>query len=223
MSGVREGTTIALKRGGARPALGAILRVLNASASPQKYRLRKGSCRIGAGRGADLVIDDPAVSRDHAELTLVPEGVAVEDLGSTNGTFYLGQKVQRVILGLGSRISLGRVEIAIDPDRAVVEKLSPGELTSYGELVGVSPAMRQLFAVLVRLEGTLANLLLEGESGTGKELLARAVHQHSAVSAGPFVAVNCGAMDRNLARSELFGHKKGSFTGALESQPGAFG
>jgi DNA-binding NtrC family response regulator len=168
------------------------------------------------------VIDDSAVSRDHAKLTLVPEGVAVEDLGSTNGTFYLGQKVQRVILGLGSRISLGRVEIAIDPDRTAVEKLSPGELRSYGELVGVSPAIRQLFAVLVRLEGTLVNLLVEGESGTGKELLARAVHQHSAVSQGPFVAVNCGAMDRNLARSELFGHKKGSFTGALESRPGAF-
>jgi DNA-binding NtrC family response regulator len=222
MSSARDSTTAALSRDVVRPALGAVLRVLNASASPERYRLRAGSCRIGAGRGCDLVIADSAVSRDHVRLTLVPEGVAVEDLGSKNGTFYLGQRVERVILGLGSRVSLGRVELAIEPDRAVVEKLRPSELTEYGELVGVSPAMRRLFAVLARLEGTLVNLLIEGESGTGKELLARAVHRHSAVSAGPFVAVNCGAIDRNLARSELFGHRRGSFTGATNSRPGAF-
>jgi DNA-binding NtrC family response regulator len=82
--------------------------------------------------------------------------------------------------------------------------------------------MRRLFAVLGRLEGSLVNVLIEGESGTGKEVVARAIHEHSAVARGPFVAVNCGALDRNLVRSELFGHRRGAFTTAVEGRLGAF-
>jgi len=82
--------------------------------------------------------------------------------------------------------------------------------------------MQALFAKLVRLEGSGVNLLISGESGSGKELIARAIHEHSAVRNGVFIAVNCGALDRQLARSELFGHQRGAFTGALRTQPGAF-
>ncbi|HEY6729119.1 MAG TPA: sigma-54 dependent transcriptional regulator [Polyangiaceae bacterium] len=92
----------------------------------------------------------------------------------------------------------------------------------YGELVGCSSAMAELFAVLARLEKSLATVLLHGESGTGKELCARAIHQHSRVSTGPFLSVNCGVLDRTLARSELFGHERGSFTGASEKRRGYF-
>ncbi|HEV8550005.1 MAG TPA: sigma 54-interacting transcriptional regulator, partial [Polyangiaceae bacterium] len=82
----------------------------------------------------------------------------------------------------------------------------------YGDLLGVSPVMRDLFTKLSRLEGSKVNLLVSGESGTGKELIARALHEHSAVGGGPFVAVNCGGLDHHLARSDLFGHERGAFT-----------
>jgi DNA-binding NtrC family response regulator len=82
--------------------------------------------------------------------------------------------------------------------------------------------MRRLYAVLERIESSLASVVIEGESGTGKELVARAIHEHSAVASGPFVALNCGALERSLVRSELFGHKRGAFTGALENREGAF-
>ncbi|HKO50080.1 MAG TPA: sigma-54 dependent transcriptional regulator [Polyangiaceae bacterium] len=97
-----------------------------------------------------------------------------------------------------------------------------GEPGRYGDLLGASPGMRALFSQLKLLEGSKVTLLVSGESGTGKELIARAVHDHSPVSKGPFVAVNCGALDRQLARSELFGHQRGAFTGAVRSQMGAF-
>jgi DNA-binding NtrC family response regulator len=82
--------------------------------------------------------------------------------------------------------------------------------------------MRRLFGLLRRLEGSLVNVLIQGESGTGKELVARALHEGSLVSEGPFVALNCGALDAGLARSELFGHRKGAFTGAIQASIGAF-
>ena len=100
--------------------------------------------------------------------------------------------------------------------------VTPFEQTSYGRLHGVSAAMRRLFAVLTRLEHSLVNVLIEGESGTGKEVVARAIHEHASIARGPFVAVNCGALDRSLVRSELFGHRRGAFTSAVEGRAGAF-
>jgi DNA-binding NtrC family response regulator len=82
--------------------------------------------------------------------------------------------------------------------------------------------MRKLFGRLEQLETSLVSVLIEGASGTGKELAARAIHERSSVGAGPFVAVNCAALDRALARSELFGHRRGAFTGAIQDREGAF-
>jgi two-component system, NtrC family, response regulator GlrR len=132
--------------------------------------------------------------------------------------------VEKITLALGSRVMLGRVEVRIDPDSATLHGDGDGTSgpTEYGDLLGVSASMRRLFATLSRLEGSLANVLVEGETGTGKELIARAIHARSRVSAGPFIALNCGAMDRTLVRSELFGHKRGAFTGAVEHHTGAF-
>jgi DNA-binding NtrC family response regulator len=82
--------------------------------------------------------------------------------------------------------------------------------------------MKQIFGMLARLEGSLATVVLEGESGTGKEVIAEAIHSRSGVHAGPFVIVNCGAIPRDLVASELFGHVRGAFTGAIEGRRGAF-
>jgi DNA-binding NtrC family response regulator len=202
--------------------LTAIVRVLNAPAVPATFRLESGCCRIGASRAADVVVSDETVSRLHVELSLSPEGVLLTDLGSRNGCYYLGQRVEKITLSLGSTFRIGRTEIAVEADRQTLDRLAPVNLNSYGSLIGISEAMRRLFAVLLRLENSLVSVLLQGESGTGKELCARAIHEHSAVASGPFVAVNCAALDRALARSELFGHRKGAFTGASEAHVGAF-
>jgi DNA-binding NtrC family response regulator len=96
------------------------------------------------------------------------------------------------------------------------------ELPVIGELVGQAPTMRRLFGVLARMAAHDAPVLLTGESGTGKELAARAVHDVGPRHDGPFVALNCAAITETLFESEMFGHEKGSFTGAIARQDGAF-
>jgi DNA-binding NtrC family response regulator len=204
------------------PPLGAYIRVTAGRAYPERYRLTSGVCRVGAGTDADIVVDDHAVSRRHVELALVPEGVRAHDLNSRNGTFCGDQRIQTAILAPGTRLRLGSTELALDVDREALENFVTPAPAGYGVLLGEAPATRQLFAKLARLEGCLVSVLIEGESGTGKELVARAIHDHSRVRSGPFVAVNCGALDRQLAKSELFGHKKGAFTGASEHRVGVF-
>jgi DNA-binding NtrC family response regulator len=192
-------------------------------AKPELVRLGAGTCVVGSAPTCDLVIDNRTVSRTHVELQLVPEGVAVRDLGSRNGTYYLGQRVEGMVLGVGGRIVLGGdVPIAIEPDSAALTHLPTFEGHEYHGMVGASQAMRHLFGMLARLEGSLVTVLVEGESGVGKEMIASALHARSRVSQGPFVAVNCGAIARELVASELFGHKRGAFTGAVEARRGAF-
>lgn len=183
--------------------------------------LTHGSCIVGAGEDADLIVDDETVSRRHVELKLVPEGVEVIDLGSRNGTFYLGQRVQHIILGPGSKIRLGRVELGLETDGgALAAQLS--STSHYGALRGGSEPMRHLYGLMERLTGSLVSVLIEGETGTGKELIAKTLHDQSMIKQGPFVAINCGALDQALVRSELFGHVRGAFTGAVETRVGAF-
>jgi DNA-binding NtrC family response regulator len=106
---------------------------------------------------------------------------------------------------------------------ADVPILCPGaaEVVHYNGLTTTSQPMLALIHQLQLLEQSLATVLIEGESGTGKELVARALHERSRVAKGPFIAINCGVLDRALIRSELFGHKKGAFTGAINEHIGA--
>jgi DNA-binding NtrC family response regulator len=91
-----------------------------------------------------------------------------------------------------------------------------------GALVGVSPAMQQIFSLIRQVAPTSAPVLIRGESGTGKELVAREIHKYSRRSDGPFVAINAAALPETLIESELFGHEKGAFTGAMERSAGCF-
>ena len=107
--------------------------------------------------------------------------------------------------------------------RADKEKLS-AELKDkrFGEIIGVCPSMMEVFRKLQKVATTDISVLITGETGTGKELIAREVHRRSNRATGPFVVINCGAIPENLIESELFGHVKGAFTGAIASRPGKF-
>jgi len=209
--------------------LGAVVHVLGARATPKTFRLREGTCILGAGADCDVVIENPSVSRQHVELGLVPEGISVRDLGSRNGTFYLGHRVQAMALSPGARLHLGPasaqpIEVVIDADVDALEHGEPYVESTYRGMIGSSLSMRRLFGALARLEGSLVTVLVNGESGSGKELVAHALHEGSAVAkqGGPLVVVNCGAIAPELVASELFGHKRGAFTGARDARKGAF-
>jgi two-component system, NtrC family, response regulator GlrR len=184
--------------------------------------VRPQSSTVGSDPTCDVLVRAPTVSRRHATLELVPEGVRVRDLGSRNGTFYLGQRVEQMVLALGGHLQVGEAHLVIEADTDALQDDLDYQWTEYGELVGVSGQMRRLFALMARLEGSLATVLVEGESGVGKELIARALHEASSVGDGPFVPVNCGAVSRELVGSELFGHRRGAFSGAIEDRTGAF-
>ncbi len=212
----------ATKTLGASPhrPLGAALRVVGVPAAPARYRLDQGTCVVGSAESCDLVVKDPLISRSHLELQLVAGGVQLRDLGSRNGTFYLGQRVERMVLGLGASVTIGSARLLLEPDLEELAQLSYDN-DIYRGMVASSLPMRRLFAVLARLEGSTVAVHVTGESGVGKELVARALHEGSGVS-GPLVVVNCGAVSRELIASELFGHRRGAFTGAVEQRRGAF-
>ncbi len=92
----------------------------------------------------------------------------------------------------------------------------------FGKIVGSSPAMRNIYNLIRQVAKTKTSILITGESGTGKELIAKAIHENSDRSEGPFVVVNCGGIPETLMESELFGHKKGAFTGATHDKKGLF-
>lgn len=176
---------------------------------------------IGSGSSADLVLNDATVSREHCRLSLGSEGVRLCDSGSKNGTFISGNRVADVHLLCDTTVLVGktRLELFFRSGTRRIDVTSPG---MFGDAVGVSPAMRHVFALLSRIADSNLSVLLEGETGVGKEVLARAIHKLSRRAAGPFVVVDCAAIPAQLLEAELFGHERGAFTGALEARDGLF-
>ena len=99
-----------------RSPIGALVKVEGARARPPFLVLKEGSCIVGSGSNADLIITDATISRRHASLEIVPEGVTVTDLGSRNGIFYLGQRVTQITLALGSRLRVGGATLHLHAD-----------------------------------------------------------------------------------------------------------
>ena len=176
---------------------------------------------IGKADDNELVLGDDTVSRHHCELVREGNAVRVRDLGSTNGTRVDGTRVQDALLSPGAVLKVGEVEIALRAGPQKQEVL-PSDKPRFGPALGQSLAMRTIFGVLERIAPTEATVLLEGETGTGKDVLARAIVEHSPRKTGPFVVVDCGAVSYSLIESELFGHERGAFTGAVSSRQGAF-
>ncbi len=172
---------------------------------------------LGSRRDAQIVVQDPTVSGQHVSLTALARGVLVEDLASKNGVVVGGVRVQNAMLtGPGSRFVMGRTTVAVTPRNAN----DAGEPLIAG-LIGNSPPMRRLAAEIRRVAALDAPVLLEGESGSGKDVVARAIHVLSG-RRGRYVPLNAGALGEALADSELFGHCKGAFTGAIQNRTGAF-
>ncbi len=200
---------------------GVKLTVLEGPDRGLEMTARRGMVRIGTASDNDLVLQDTAVSRRHAELRLRGDGAVLRDLGSTNGTRIDGVSVIEARVPPASLIRLGDTCVRLSPvDEPIVVPLSSAD--RFGKLLGTSAPMRQAFALLERAAPTEATILIEGETGTGKELAAEGVHDASPRSDGPFVAIDCGAVSPTLIESELFGHVRGAFTGAVGDRRGVF-
>src|SRR5438445_4147508 len=171
---------------------------------------------VGADTTNQVVLEDRYVSRFHCRL--LPHGGRwlLKDLASTNGTFLDGARIAEADVDAGARIRVGAAELRIEQAGPRLQATLPG-------LVARDPALAPVLELLHRAAPSSLPVTILGESGTGKEVAARAVHELSDRSAGPFVPLNCGAISRDLAEAELFGHEKGAFTGAITSAPGAFG
>jgi DNA-binding NtrC family response regulator len=177
--------------------------------------------KIGTDPACHFVLTDPAVSREHAVVSSLGGQVAIKDLGSRNGTLLGATKITDASVPVGALLTLGNTTIAVQP-RMHVREVAPSTSRTFGDLYGESVSMREVFAILERVAPTDATVLIEGESGTGKELVARATHRASARADGPYVVFDCASVPRELAESELFGHKRGAFSGATEDRAGAF-
>ena len=111
-----------------------------------------------------------------------------------------------------------KIENLIEQNKLLERELAKG----YEEIIGKSDSMQKIFSLIDQVAQTDSTVLIQGESGTGKELVARAVHNKSARRENPFIKINCGALNDNLLESELFGHEKGAFTGAIKQKKGRF-
>jgi transcriptional regulator with GAF, ATPase, and Fis domain len=197
------------------------IEVVEGPSEKQTWSSRGEKCAIGSHAGNDLVLSDRTVSRFHCEVRLCEEGATVADLGSRNGTKVDGVTVMEAWLRDGSFLKLGETSLQIRfAGGGHSLKLSPR--TRFGNLVGRSVPMRATFAQLEAAARTDSTVLLIGETGTGKEEVAQSLHELGERSEAPLVVVDCGAMPEGLLESELFGHERGAFTGAVAARVGAF-
>ena len=182
------------------------VRVVTGPDAGQEAQSVEGRLSVGTAEGAVLRLTDPTVSRYHVDFEATTQGVVVRDLGSTNRTLLNEVSIREVAVTRDVELEVGRsrIRVKFDVERATVSAPLNSE---FGSLIGQSTAMKMVFAALERTAATNAPVLVTGESGTGKELAARAIHQASSRSAGPFEVVDCGGLPGSLIESELFGRE----------------
>jgi DNA-binding NtrC family response regulator len=180
--------------------------------------LSRAESVVGAASAADVAIVDATVSSRHLALAPTANDVMIRDLGSKNGTYLAGARVGEARAEAGTTIVIGRSSLTLRAGREADED----EAEPLAALAGGSVAMRRVAAKVRRYADHGLPVLVTGATGTGKELVSRALHDEGGRAAGPFVAVNVASLPRELVESELFGHERGAFTGAVARRLGAF-
>jgi DNA-binding NtrC family response regulator len=212
----------AVAHGAVTASLPATLRLV-VVAGPDRGRqvqIGRGLFVVGKAEGCALVLSDPLVSRRHLEIEVNDTRVRVRDLGSSNGSFFEGARFEAITIAPGASVTVGSTELRLQGDEP--SALPPANTDRYGDLLGASVAMRQVFTILERMAASDTAVLLQGETGVGKELAAEAIHRFSARKARPFVICDLAGVSPALIESELFGHVAGAFPGADRDRDGAF-
>jgi transcriptional regulator with GAF, ATPase, and Fis domain len=176
---------------------------------------------VGQSPVCALRLRDPRVSRRHLALELVGGRLRVTDLASTNGTYCSALAIRDAYLCGGEALQLGQTHLGVER-RSGPAAPPPSARTGFGRVLGESLAMRRLYPLVERMAAADIPLVIEGETGTGKEALAEAIHELSPRASRPFVVFDCTATPAQLMESDLFGHERGAFTGALSPRKGVF-
>jgi DNA-binding NtrC family response regulator len=176
---------------------------------------------VGSGPACHLRLADPLVSRRHLSIDVQGRAIHALDLRSTNGVLVNGVAILEALLHGGEILRLGATKLRLDLV-SQSESVTLPSATSFGRVLGSSVAMRRLYGLCERLSESSLSVLIEGETGTGKELLAEALHENGPRARGPFVVFDCTSVPPSLVESDLFGHEKGAFTGAVEARKGVF-
>ena len=212
--GGTEANPVPISRTAAVPKLAAI-------AGPsigRGFAVTRATSTVGRHPTNDFVVDDPRVSGAHLELTRNGDRVRVRDLESLNGTWLGGHRIVDIELAQGAELTIGDSILRLEAD-ANVAAPPAAESDTFGQLVGRSTIMRELFATLERIATKELAVLVQGEAGTGKEETARAVHGASPRASGPFVIIDATALPEAVAESLLFGQEGGEL-GFFEAAKG---
>ncbi|MEO7328171.1 MAG: sigma 54-interacting transcriptional regulator [Minicystis sp.] len=213
------------------PRLEIVLEQEAGQPSQRRMVVENDFFRIGSHPSNNLVLTDVLVSRFHCSLVRTKDVWRISDSGSLNGTRVSWAAAPSPAAAIRVReADLPLPECRIEIGQSVIRVRELGQVSpspvplslSFGDLYGTSVPMRRLYELLKRVAKSDADVLIEGESGTGKELIATELVRRSARAQKPLVIVDCGAISPNLIESELFGHERGAFTGAMRDRAGAF-
>lgn len=180
-------------------------------------------CFVGRGEHCQVSVPDPHMSTSHCAFQATQDGVCITDQESLNGTWVNLARLKpgnSAYLLANGRVRCGHTWFEVRVTGR--EQVPISSAFAFGPLVGRSRAMRELYTKLARIAPTDLSVLITGETGTGKELVAQAIHQASRRHGKPFVTVDCTNIPAALAESKLFGHEKGSFTGAIAHKRSPF-
>jgi two-component system response regulator AtoC len=216
-------------------AAGAFLLVVGRDSYTTYNLPASGTLTIGRGESNAVRVDDPLASRAHARLHVhvedgkgAGESMSLEDLGSVNGTRLKDRPLERgqkVAVAMGETIQIGSTVLIVQTRAKRAPLLRPETLRDEGVMLRPTPsapdqAMLRIQQLAARAAAGTINVLITGETGVGKELLAETVHRLSPRKEGPYVCLNCAALSETLLESELFGHERGAFTGAVQTKLG---
>lgn len=196
--------------------------VLKSPEGEKVFQLNKRKATLlGSGECADIRIDDRYVSERHCLIFAEKNTFFIKDNLSRNGTFVNGIRTREAEIKDGSIIRIGKTELVFRTE-GIKPSLKVEDQDEFCGIIGHSERMKEIFALIKRIGPADVPVLITGESGTGKELVARAIFKNSLRADKIFIPLNCSSIAKDVIESELFGHIKGSFTGAVSSRKGIF-